>query len=386
MRPSKGEYLKRLTEATGFRAPIVGRELQGSTPPSVFIGSWHYPKVYAGPLISTVHGDTRFMDTPEEWIPSQRTQEEIVSCRLNLVRGKQLVDARRPEGGIVDRLREIVLSEHSLESEARFAREPTGIELDEEHPPHGPSAPLERFEAEEGRWNRTLERAYLDTDLAAVDAILELYRNGIPFSSIQRALSMGTLGIGRRRRLVPTRWAITACDTTLADHFYRRVNALPSIDAVRVYGFRSLNNSYHVILVPGAWRYEWIEAFLSAGGNAMIFSDHERTRPKEGYSSVGGCYYSCKMAILEALQREGRQAGAIVLREAYPDYVPLGVFNVRENVRHALLQQPEVFEDLASAIAHLKGRLELPFSRFLEEGTLLREELRSEQRTLSAFM
>lgn len=49
------------------------------------------------------------------------------------------------------------------------------------------------------------------------------------------------------------------------------------------------------------------------------------------------------MAVLEALERERRQAGAIILREAYAGYVPLGVFNVRENVRNAMHQKPLEF-------------------------------------------
>ncbi|MDH7593372.1 MAG: Nre family DNA repair protein [Methanomicrobiales archaeon] len=387
MRPGKGEYLRRLTGSMRLQIPRVARELQGSTPPSVFIGSWNYPKVYGGPMIAPVQGDTRFMDMPEEWIPSGRTQEEIASYRLSLVRGMQLLDARRPEEGLADRLREIVLSERSLASEARFAREPSGFGISEEHAPHGPSAILEHFEAESGRWNRALEEVYSDTDLRAVEAILELHRRGIPFSLIQKALSVGALGTGKGRRLVPTRWAITACDTSIADHLLGRVRNLPSIDAVRVHEFRSLRNSYHVILLPGHWRYEWTEAFLGTeAGGAAIFSDREGPRPKEGYSSVGGCYYSCKMAVLEGLLREGRQAGAIVLREAYPGYIPLGVFNVRENVRHALQQPARVFEDLLSAMDHVRSRLTLPLGRFLEEGALLREEMKGVQRTLSDFI
>ncbi len=53
------------------------------------------------------------------------------------------------------------------------------------------------------------------------------------------------------------------------------------------------------------------------GNEELIFSDFENNGGKKGYSRVGGCYYSCKMAVLEALEREKKQAGAIILREAY---------------------------------------------------------------------
>ena len=100
-----------------------------------------------------------------------------------------------------------------------------------------------------------------------------------------------------------------------------------------------------------------MEAFLQImGSEEVIFADHETGAGKKGYSTVGGCYYSCKMAVLEALAREGRQAGAIVFREAYKGYVPMGVFNVRENVRNAMKNQPLEFEDMKTALAHISTR------------------------------
>ena len=107
----------------------------------------------------------------------------------------------------------------------------------------------------------------------------------------------------------------------------------PVIDTVRVHEFSSLHNNYAVILMPTGWQYEWSEAFLHVLGNEeLVFSDHEVRKKKTEYSHLGGCYYSCKMAVLEALAREQKQAGAIILREALHGYVPMGVFNVRENV------------------------------------------------------
>ena len=104
------------------------------------------------------------------------------------------------------------------------------------------------------------------------------------------------------------------------------------IDTLRLHEFSSLHNRYAVLLLPTAWQYEWTEAFLHVLGNEeYVFSDYEGHKKKAGYLPLGGCYYSCKMAVLEALAQEHRQAGAIILREALPGYVPMGVFNVREN-------------------------------------------------------
>lgn len=140
------------------------------------------------------------------------------------------------------------------------------------------------------------------------------------------------------------------------------------------------------MLMPTGWQYEWMEAFLHILGNEeMIFADHEGHRGKIGYSSVGGCYYSCKMAVLEGLARERKQAGAIILREASSGYVPLGVFNVRENVRNAMLQTPVEFEDIKTALNYCSQKLTLPISRFIEQSMLLRKMLKGRQMTLDGF-
>lgn len=380
----KGAYLRKLTSRMPMKSVEVGKEVEGSTPPSVFIGSWNYPRVFAGPMVVPVHGDTAIVDTPERWIPAQKTTEEIVSFRLSLVRGKQEVGIRDLDNKLVEKLRDISLASNSIESDVQFKSAPRGASLSDEHLPHGPSANLENFEIGNCSWDHSLEKVYYDTDLKAADAMAWLYENRMDFSRIQKALSAGTMGIGKNRKLVPTRWSITAADTALADYLLGQIKHYEIIGNFRVHEFSSLHNYYAVILLPTAWQYEWTEAFLHVlGSEEFVFSDYETNRGKKGYSSVGGCYYSCKFAVLEGLARAKEQAGAIVLREAYNGYVPLGVFNVRENVRHAMSRKPREFESLRTALDYLKTRFSLPISRFADEGRLLKEVLKARQATLS---
>ena len=382
----KGAYLKKITSGTQrWRTIEVGEEVDGSSPPSVFIGKAGYPKVHVGPMLTPNLEDSSIMDTPEQWIPENKRQEDIIRFRLDLVRGKALVGINDLDDKVVRKIQEISLAERSVESEARFRTRPRGFTFDEEHTPFGPSANLERFEIGNVRWERHLERVHYDTDFRAADAVKELFNYGVRFSQIQKAFSTGTMGLGKNRKLVPTRWSITAVDSTLADYLYEEVIYHDIIDDYQVYEFSSLNNYYAVMLTPTPWQYEWIEAFIHImGKEEMVFADHEYARSKSEYSSVGGCYYSCKFAVLEALSRMKKQAGAIVLREAYEGYVPLGVFNVRENVRSALKQEPRSFDSFRSALNHVSSRLRLPISRFVQEGALLREMLSSRQTTLKA--
>ena len=388
MSVGKGAYLRKITSSLSVHAKSVdvGRELEGSTPPSVFIGSYDYPHVFAGPMIAPVHGDTRIMDTPESWIPARMTQEEIIDFRLSLVRGKHRVHAADLDTRFVGTLQEIALSSGSIESEATFFDIPSGLMFSDEAAPHGPSATIEHLDIDGVSWDRDLEKVYHDTDLPAAEGVIALHAKGVPFSQIQKAFSVGAMGTGRNRKLVPTRWSITACDTMIGDDLLENVRRCPVIDSYRIHEFDSLNNHYAVILTPTPWQYEWIEAFLHVlGRDEMVFADHEGTRGKKGYSSVGGCYYSCRMAVLDALASEGVQAGAIILREARKGYIPLGVFNVRENVRHAMASPPREFESLNDALTHAAGGFSLPVSRFCGESTLLKDMKKERQMVLSSF-
>ena len=382
----KEAYLKKLTSSMYIPSKEMGLQIDGSSPPSVFVGSWNYPQVFAGPMIAPLHGDTMIMDRPESWLPEKKTQEEIIRYRLNLVRGKQRVKVTNLHDRFIEKLQDIALSSGSLESRAEFQNAPKGATFSHDHAPFGPSAHLEQLEIGNSRWEQHLEKAYYDDDLRAAEAVSHLHEMGLPFSSIEKAFSLGSFGMGKRRRLVPTRWAITACDSTLASRLLYKVRAFEPIDCCQVREFSSLNNFYAVLLLPTAWQYEWMEAFLHILGNEeLIFSDYENNAGKKSYSRVGGCYYSCKMAVLEALAQEEKQAGAIVLREAYPGYVPLGVFNVRENVRNAMRQQGQEFENMKGALKHISARLELPIKKFIEQSDLLQEQMRSRQTTLSSF-
>ena len=386
MKTTKNAYLAKLTEQIQMKSVEVGKNLEGTTPPSVFIGRWSYPKVYAGPMMSSQMGDTSIMDSPESWIGENKTQDEIINYRMNLVRGKQLIKIDDLENPFVEKLQDISLASKSIDSEATFKKRPRGSMLTEDSMPHGPSATIEKFDIDAVRWDRQLEKTFYDTDLKAVDAVVNLHNKDVPFSAMQKAFSVGAFGLKKNRKLVPTRWSITACDSTLADNLLEEVRHYPILDSYRVYEFSSLNNYYAIILTPTEWQYEWYEAFIKIRGNEeLIFSDYETNSGKKEYSRVGGCYYTAKMAVLDKLAEIKRQSGIIILREAYHGYVPLGVFNVRENIKYAMNSSYKEFETLKDAVAYCGSKLQLPISRYVKQGDLLKELLHSKQTTLDNF-
>ncbi|MBE6493115.1 MAG: hypothetical protein E7Z84_00700 [Methanosphaera stadtmanae] len=384
---SKYAYLKTITKQLyNMKSTTISKELDGTTPPSVFIGSYNYPKVFAGPLLSPSYEDSSIMDQPERWVSNDTTQQDIISYRLNLVRGKQTIGIQDLENNYVEKLQEISMASQSIMSEAEFNKKPAGMNFGAENAPHGPSAILKKFDIDNVKWDHQLEKTYYDTDLKAGDAVEILHEKNVPFSQIQKAFSVGTMGIKKNRKLVPTRWSITAIDTTIADRLLEQVKYYPTVENYRVYEFSSLNNYYAILEIPTPWQYEWTEAFINANGQGtMIFSDYEHNKGKKEYSRVGGCYYTAKMAILEQLERDKKQAGCFVFREANEDYIPLGVFNVRENIRHAVSENPKEFETLQNALDYIDSKLTLTIQDFRNADNLINEVIQGRQTTLDMY-
>ncbi len=360
---------------------LDGVELEGSAPPGVFVGRFGYPKVSIGPLVSPLHGDTLLFDTPEDWVG--RSVQEVVGFRTGLVRGThpiRVTDAEKPIPLLAD-LQTLAISQESVEVEARFSRPPRGhIGLSDTLPPYGPSAPIERVRLDVRRVDQHLERLTSDTDANARIAVGELYGRGVRVSRIQRAFSAGTLGRRGRRKLVPTRWSITAVDDLLGKANLDRIRYLPELSEILVYSYTALDNRWLLIFLPGCYRYESIEAWYPntlwnpSSENIVMAGDHEGFHGRTTYASIGGCYYAARLATSEMLLRVGRQAGTLVLREVHPgEILPLGVWNVREHVRAALTGVPERLASLAELSQRISAAFAIPLQRWLRQSALLHE-------------
>ncbi len=89
-------------------------------------------------------------------------------------------------------------------------------------------------------------------------------------------------------------------------------------------------------------------------------------------------------AAVSSLEREGRQAAAVILRETHPGYLmPIGVWNVREHVREALRRPPHRFSTTREALEYLTTRLDIPMSRWIGTSEVLKHVLY--QRALDEF-
>ncbi|MEK6909474.1 MAG: hypothetical protein AABW61_00170 [Candidatus Aenigmatarchaeota archaeon] len=370
----KAAYLNRLYSKIKFKTIEVGESISGASPPAIFVGRFGYPKVFVGPLIPPVHGDTQIMDLPEQWFKTGKQVEDIINFRFTLVRGKEAINIKDTQSKTARMIQEIALAENSLEMEAEFKKKPRGVFFHEDIQPFGPSAPIKEMKVGNVKMEQHLEKFYYDTDLRAREAVINLYQKGMFVSTIQKALSVGAFGLGKNRKLVPTRFSITAVDDTLGLHLLEKVRDYPIIDRYQVFEYTRMNNTFFILLMPGYWQYEFLEAFIRVLGNEeVLFSDWEPNTGKKEYASIGGCFYSTRVGVLEYLDRMNVQATALVFRESYPNYTPLGVWLVRECTRSAMSKRPKEFERMKSALDYISGKLWLPFSRYKEKSVLLRQ-------------
>jgi DNA repair protein NreA len=333
---------------------LASETLFGATPPSVFIGKYGYPNVKVGPMIPPFHGDTTVLDKPEMWLG--KNLEDIVNYRLSLVRGVSDISVYATAGRYIESLQELAMASKSAESEAHFEKRPIAdieqvMDLGESAP-FGPIAPLKSFKTSSLSVDKRLEDAYYDKDLHAAEAVVDLYQEGVEVSRIHRVLSVGMLGLKNKRRLVPTRWSITATDDIISVSLVKSLVFYPQIDHFEVYKYSHLGNHYSVILIPDdIWSFEMKEVWFDNNGNIGMGMDFEDARGLDHYPSIAGAYFAARLGIAEHLSKRRRKAAALSLREIHPDYVmPVGVWQIREGIREALKTQKSEFETFEKAL------------------------------------
>jgi DNA repair protein NreA len=336
-------------------AKLASETLAGATPPSVFIGRYGYPKVKVGPMVPPLHGDTTIFDKPEMWFG--KSLEDIVNYRLSLVRGVSDVNVHVTAGRYIESLQELAMAAKSAESEVLFEKRPIAdIEREKdlgESAPFGPVAPLKSFKTASLSIDKRLEKVYYDKDLHAAEAVVDLYKEEVEVSRIHRVLSVGMLGLQKNRRLVPTRWSISATDDIISVSLIKSLVSNAQIDFFEVYKYSHLGNYYSVLLIPdNVWSFEMKEIWFDNNGNLGMGLDFEDARGLDHYPFIAGAYFAARLGIAEHLSKRRRKAAALILREIHSDYVmPVGVWQVREGIREALKTEKRQFESFERALS-----------------------------------
>ncbi len=335
------------------RLKINSDSIFGPSPPSVFVGRLGYPNVYAGPLVS--ENGKVFSSTRELY---GRSLDEIISQTSTLLRTSRRVHVRRVDK-IVETSQEIAMSEKPVDTEIWVEKFYGGANLDDFFHPTGPRVEPRRIDIVDNPSIPKRVDMVVEERLKAELAIKELYTHGYGVDYLQRLLASGILG--RDRKLVPTRWSITAVDDISSKILIESIKTYSPLSDVEYYTESFMGNDFHVFLIPGIWEFEMLETWHKGAIYAysnVVEEDYEPYEGRRSYASnITGAYYAARLAVAEHLQSRRRQAKVLVYREITPDYrLPLGVWVIREGVRHALYKKPMRFETLEYALNYAERR------------------------------
>lgn len=355
------------------------RDVTAPTPPAVFVGWKGYPKVEVAPMGALKKPETA--EDPKKWL--EMTIEEILDIRTSMVRPvfSFKVHAAADPCGQLAVVHELTMSKEPVEIEAKLERIPKPeVRFGHVLAPMGPKAPAKSVVPQENpKADRGIEKLYYD-DLKAEDAVITLFEKGYDVYTISRVLSAGMVGAPKARKLVPTRWAITAVDDIVYRKEISKIKSYDLINEYRLYESHCFDNHFYIILAPEVWGFELLEAWAPgsawhAGSAEIIINDWEGYAGRKSYAdNVGGSYYAARMAVIEKLLREKRQARAIIMREVREGYyVPLGVWQVRESVRKALGGKYKRFNSIREVLEYVGQGLRIPVEKWLSKSALIKD-------------
>lgn len=339
----------------------------GSTPPEIFIGRHNYPHIYSGILSPIQDGDTDKFSNPETWFKNQLSIEQILEYRKKLIysRFKTEVKKVKIESKFTLALNQVAMASKSLNAEFTLKKVPEFKAIRESSIPLiGNPALLKDIRIQENpKIERKVDSIVNEKYLKSQQAIKELYQSNIQISSISKILSAGLLGLKNQRKLVPTRWSITAVDDTISKEMLKKIRLLPEINEFQVFSGEYVGNHYEILLLPDKFSFEVIEI---ATKNLGIWQDFENFNGRKKYaSSVTGAYYVNRLALCEYLLSIKRQASCIFFREIKPTYyAPLGVGILRELSRSSFKSTPQKFQTLQEAITHIQSKLNQPVTNY----------------------
>ena len=400
MEDIKFEVIKKIGD-TNFKVKNISNvsKLDSTSPPSVFIGSkLRYPLVNVG-ILSPLEKDENawLYDDERYWADNNFQINDVIKIREGLLnsRFQSKVGDSRLNKKFVQIAQEIAVASKPVDIEIELKNK-LNIETKKDRviTPHGMHAGLKKAKITNNvRIHRRVEKVIND-DIKASEGIKYLYKKNFDEYVLSKILSVGVLGLRTGKKLVPTRWSITATDDTIGKQLLEKVRDYKWIENYELFFGEFMGNQYLILLFPNVFSYELFELYLPGSSwnpseEVKAATDFESYFGRKNYASnTSGGYYAARLPILEYLNNMKRQASVLAIRIETPSYwASLGVWIVRESVRKALKRKMEFLsrEDLIEAVKKI-GKIKFNFdsSQILKKSRILNEVL-TQKRLVSWF-
>ncbi len=385
----KVDYSKYIDKVKFWKQTIENaKNFTGTSPPSLFVGRAFYPRVFVGLLSPPQHKENaEVLDSPEIWYKQQANISQILNFRGQMIYSRFRSAVKQPQGKLIETTQEVAMAKNPADIEVELRKQPKfRMIFDSWAQPVGSPALVESVRLTENpHVESKVDYVTSDNDLKAQNAVSELYRHGLQVSRIQKIFSAGLLGTKLQRKLVPTRWSITAVDDLVGKSIVEKVKDYQEISEFMLFSNEYLGNHYEILLIPGTYQYELIESWTNDFGVPTLSADYERYWLRESYATgTHGAFYAGRLAVAEFLEKIKRQAAVLIVREISPEYdIPVGIWQLRETVRGAFNKSYEKFDNLESAVQKICERVRVG-NKWKVKSLLLRD-LRN-QNTLTSFL
>lgn len=360
-------------------APKPKLHFSGKSAPELFVGRIGYPYINSGILAPSENDNISNFATAEEWSANNFSVENILRLRGQLIYGKAKTHIK-----INDKLKqvtqELALSSRPVSTEFFLKKKPTlNFTIDKIFQPMTNPAPIRKVILEENpKVPKKVDYITSDYDVKATTALEELYKSNIKVDHLQKLLSIGLLGTKIKRRMVPTRWSITATDDTISKQQLAKIRYFPEINQITLFSGNFVGNYIEALFLPGHFSFEAIEAWIA--GNVFeneitqITQDYEGFNGRKKYAfEVTGGYYAMRLALTEYLTKIKHQATVLIFREIRPEYyAPLGVGIVRESTRRTFNNQPKYFDSIEDALKDIQSRIMISINQIKEKSWVLK--------------
>lgn len=317
------------------------------------------------------------IDNPATWLGKDYAQ--IIELRSYLLRSKKLENIHSRSRFVQD-VQELALAKQPADVELHFSRKPLfSFSLSDSHQPMGPSGQLRELKvAGNISIKPQVERVVRD-ELKAGDQAFLLYEAGQDVYKIASVFSSGVLGTWAGRKLVPSRWSVTAIDGIIANKLLERIREYPPLSQYQVAEAQHLDNRFVILLMPGNWEFENFEAWApgsnwAAQAGSRIIGEYEPFEGRTSYAeSQAGGFYAARISVCRHLDALRRQARVVSFREVGEGYtLPLGVWLVRQVAEDAF-REVRSFSTQEEALAHIRARLRLPLDAYQRQSRILRQ-------------
>ena len=379
-----------------IKPKLTKKDFEGSSP-APFVGHVGYPNLNVG-LLSPVEvkEDAWIYDAPRHWATNNFQIPVIVDYRSSLINSRFKAHVKNSTR-FLEIAQEVGMASKPVDVEIHLKDKPAfGIYTDRIMTPTGPKAQLKQAKITSNSYvSSKVEKVVNDYDLKAEGALNYLYDKGFDENFLSKLLSIGNIGIKNNRKLVPTKWSITATDDILSKKIINEIKYYQEMDYMIFFG-GYLGNYYLVLMFPDVWGFELFEMGIPFQINPwskqkkFYATDYEDVYSRKTYANeTAGGYYAARLPILEKLKKIKRKATVLCLRFITDEYyAPLGVWVVREATRKTMQNRPIGFSSKENMISYarkiIKENFDVDLDKILSNSIVL-NKLKT-QRKINYFL